>query len=695
MELRVFISSTFRDLQEEREYLSKKVFPAIRKLCRDRGVEFTEIDLRWGLTHEEAKNGRIIRTCLEEIDKCRPYFIGIMGSRYGWVPQFHEVQRDPDLVRNHPWVEDLIADGASILEIEFEYAALRDPLHTEFANFYARKQHINHQLPYEVDLSDNHERLEALKEKVRASGLPLHEFTGAESLGDHIYHDLVAIINSNWKASEEVSPLDHERRRHEAFASSRRHAYIASPKYVKVLNEYSQTDGNPIVIFAASGSGKSALLSYWIHQYKERHPNDFVIQHFVGIGTSAGDEKGILSHIMAEIKARYGLTEELPTQPEKIVTDFPLWLARVQNERLVVAIDALNQLEDRAHNLEWLPHHIPANIKFITSTTSEVMVRKLESRSWRSLPLAPLTIDEREAIIVRFLSEYHKGLSLEQSSRIAKDRKSASPLFLRTLLEELRLFGSFEHLEQNIDSYLACDGLDDLFQLVLERMEDDYGARTVREVMSLICASRKGLSERELADLIPITRMRLSAFLIALDYHLHRRDGLLTFFHDYLRSAVEKRYLSSPAKAKKAHFNIGDYMSKQVASARRADEEPWQWEQSEEWEKLKNSLTDIPRFEILSEKERQYELLAYWRKLEGKFDLRAEYSKALRDYEKSFPIDENSAKIYLQLANFYLIAGRFVEAKTFFERSIEICKRIFGVESDQLSQSLDDYATLL
>src|SRR5689334_2215322 len=96
-ELRVFISSTFRDLQEEREHLVKKVFPEIRALCRERGITFTEVDLRWGLTEEQSMLGMVIRTCLEEVDKCRPYFIGLLGSRYGWVPELHEIMMDPDL----------------------------------------------------------------------------------------------------------------------------------------------------------------------------------------------------------------------------------------------------------------------------------------------------------------------------------------------------------------------------------------------------------------------------------------------------------------------------------------------------------------------------------------------------------------------------------------------------------------------
>ncbi|MGE3801444.1 MAG: DUF4062 domain-containing protein [Candidatus Kapaibacterium sp.] len=67
-ELRIFISSTFRDLGEEREHLIKKIFPEIRALCRERGVTFTDVDLRWGLTEEQATLGTVIRTCLEEVD---------------------------------------------------------------------------------------------------------------------------------------------------------------------------------------------------------------------------------------------------------------------------------------------------------------------------------------------------------------------------------------------------------------------------------------------------------------------------------------------------------------------------------------------------------------------------------------------------------------------------------------------------
>ena len=47
--VRVFISSTFRDMFREREILVKRIFPQLRKLCEERFVTWGEVDLRWGV----------------------------------------------------------------------------------------------------------------------------------------------------------------------------------------------------------------------------------------------------------------------------------------------------------------------------------------------------------------------------------------------------------------------------------------------------------------------------------------------------------------------------------------------------------------------------------------------------------------------------------------------------------------------
>jgi hypothetical protein len=105
--VRVFISSTFRDMQAERDELAKVIFPELKRFCREREVEFVEVDLRLGVTEEQSQRGETLRLCLEEINRCRPYFIGLLGERYGWIPG--ELQ--PDEKEDYPWIEKLAMDS--------------------------------------------------------------------------------------------------------------------------------------------------------------------------------------------------------------------------------------------------------------------------------------------------------------------------------------------------------------------------------------------------------------------------------------------------------------------------------------------------------------------------------------------------------------------------------------------------------
>ena len=66
-QIRVFISSTFRDMGAERDHLVKFVFPQLRRLCESRGVVWGEVDLRWGITNEQLAEGQVLPLWLAEI----------------------------------------------------------------------------------------------------------------------------------------------------------------------------------------------------------------------------------------------------------------------------------------------------------------------------------------------------------------------------------------------------------------------------------------------------------------------------------------------------------------------------------------------------------------------------------------------------------------------------------------------------
>lgn len=97
--IRLFVSSTFRDFQRERAILASDVFPDIAHYCSDRGFQFQPIDLRWGIAESEAAQQRTLQICLNEVARCtqtslRPYFLVLLGTRYGWRPLPSAIEKD-------------------------------------------------------------------------------------------------------------------------------------------------------------------------------------------------------------------------------------------------------------------------------------------------------------------------------------------------------------------------------------------------------------------------------------------------------------------------------------------------------------------------------------------------------------------------------------------------------------------------
>ena len=83
----VFVSSTFRDFHGERDVLVGVVRARLDDRLASLGCRVEMIDLRWGVgldgVDEATAQERTLSVCLEEIDRSRPLFVGLMGDRYG------------------------------------------------------------------------------------------------------------------------------------------------------------------------------------------------------------------------------------------------------------------------------------------------------------------------------------------------------------------------------------------------------------------------------------------------------------------------------------------------------------------------------------------------------------------------------------------------------------------------------------
>jgi tetratricopeptide (TPR) repeat protein len=388
------------------------------------------------------------------------------------------------------------------------------------------------------------------------------------------------------------------------------------------LNHHAQENGPPIVVLGESGSGKSALLAKWASQYRSSHPNELFIMHFIGATSFSADWAAMLRMIMGEFKRRFAIQLEIPDQPDALRSAFANWLhMAAAGGRVVVILDALNQLEDRdgAPDLVWLPDLIPENIRMIVSTLPGRPLDELTNRGWPVLIVKALEIEERKQLISDYLAQYTKVLSPKFVERISNVPQTSNPLYLRTLLEELRLYGDHFTLEKRIEHYLGASKVEDLYEKILQRYEQDYERDRpglVREAMSLLWAARRGLAETELLDMLgtngnPLPRAYWSPLFLAVEQSLVNRSGLIGFFHDYMRQAVRDRYLPEANYEIDAHLRLAEYFGDRDISLRKVDELPWQMVKARSWNDLYRLLSEMPFFRAAWDQNR-FDVMSYW-----------------------------------------------------------------------------------
>ena len=362
--------------------------------------------------------------------------------------------------------------------------------------------------------------------------------------------------------------------------------YIGRREYFERLDAHADGEGPALVVLGASGGGKSALLDNWELERGGAHPDELLLSHFVGASPASGDWAGMLRRLMGELMKHFAIELEIPDSLVELRSAFAnlLHMAAAKG-RVVLIIDALDQLEDRegARELLWLPALVPANMRLVLSTLPGASLDKLTKRGWPTLTVEPLRPEERKLLIDSYLAQH--TMSPERSDRIAAASQSANPLFLRALLEELRVRGQHETLDERITDLLATAGPEELYALILERYEADYDRERpnlVREAMSLIWAARGGLSESELLDLLGmggrLPRASWSPLCLAAEHSLVDRAGCLTFSHECLRAAVRRRYVPTSDAQAAVHLRLADYFGTQERrlTARGIDELPWQ-----------------------------------------------------------------------------------------------------------------------
>jgi len=159
--VRIYISTTYDDMHSERDVLAREVFPRLRERFGPRGIHVVGVDLRWGVEGERDEDLGII---LDEIERSRPFFVGILGERYGRaasVPDGISPYGIPDASGLDRPIE--AGNGLSLTAMEILHGVLEHPETKETSFFYLRDPGFSVHVPEYKRREFVHESEEAVR----------------------------------------------------------------------------------------------------------------------------------------------------------------------------------------------------------------------------------------------------------------------------------------------------------------------------------------------------------------------------------------------------------------------------------------------------------------------------------------------------------------------------------------------------
>jgi tetratricopeptide (TPR) repeat protein len=417
--------------------------------------------------------------------------------------------------------------------------------------------------------------------------------------------------------------------------------------------------------------------------------------------------------LIAEIKGWSEDPEEVPRSHDDILRSFPVWLAKAriraerEGVRSIFVLDALNQLEDQDHArlLGCLPSHpFTGPLRLIVSNLPGDMLEAVGRRGWASLRVQPLTPDERHRLIADYLARFGKKLDAPRLERLAAAPAAANPLYLKILLDELRVTGTHERLDERLANDLSAPDTAALLRMVLARYERDYERDRkglVSEALGLIWAARRGLTETELLRLLRPTDLpwlplaTWAPLRAALEEGLVDRGGILNFAHDFLGAAVEAAFVPDANAAKHLRLWLVDEFEAQPITTRSCDELPWLLRMAGERDRLRACLLDIGRFLEINERD-QDELMRHWVWLGEERTMGQAY---VASFEKwSSGPDRGETVISLaanRLGNLLEVSILFAEAEAMYRRSLVIDEQIYGKDRPVVATDLNNLALVL
>ena len=558
--IRFFISSTFSDMERERDIL-RVIFQELKPKYKEKGWQLDVVDLRWGINHLEGLDNKTMSICLGEIEHCqtvspRPNFIMLVGEYFGWLPlpeeiKFSEMDRmslsssqialfKEWYVRDDNYLDEpryvLKGREGKYIDNTVFHEEVEKPLSKALfpitRGLSATQQEImkgmesedaqDHVIAYVRTLkkaptsyssSGFRETIsQTLLRRIVKKQLGNHHYIaptfnfsdysfGKEdrALYDSFKKHITEVIEKEIEASVK-KPLDYEVSEHFEHADALANEFVGRDDEIKQILEYvnnSEAD-TALWIKGPAGVGKSALVSK-IAAINGYNKTTIIFCGLTEKSSSPSEIEKTIHERVRPLTSYKGRTKDGKIIP--LDHGFP-WLTVSSPARHLFIIDNAGGIKDA-----YLQNIFPRGEKGVYAPGIKVIFTSTEGDSFypggyiKEMPIRELGLADSQKVIAGSLSAHGRKISESQKQELSHQLEDAKRTgwYLKLLSQSLSSIRSWESLPVYPKDTIGLS--DELIRKIVAD-DDKYGYGAAPIVLSAFSMDRIGLNDEEILGLL-------------------------------------------------------------------------------------------------------------------------------------------------------------------------------------------------
>lgn len=556
-----FISSTFKDMQLERDLMKRIVMPTINQELMKYGISMQCIDLRWGIDTRNLSiiesQHKVLSSCYSEIKKSRPYFISFIGDYYGSLIEDAALQAQ----YYYGYTSDKNTKK-SITELEIDYARELYEDHSKIL-FCIKKEGNS------TEGSENKERLIKLKNKIKEeygnkNQIIEYDYQYSQEKGKKILsnnlkdeivkHILDNIDYTNYNIPENVYDVNNNyfnsiiNNNNEGFAGR-------EEETSKILNFINSSKHKLLTIIGQSGIGKTFLISNLIKTLEAKNIKH--AKYLCGINDNTILSNDVVRHIIYQLNNNIDINELESITVDNFIENITKLSIK---EKTCLIIDAVEQLKNPLELLRILnTFSYSSNIKIIITTTTDFKyLDRLNTLDREKLLMSNLKLEDAKQVFDNYFIAQRKDKMdnvKETLFRTKKEKLIANPIYLSLIIQKLNNLSYFDfnkiykmdlEFNQALENYLLSSigktsdsiekELDDLKLSIIKEIESG------QEMLDFMSIAEEGISYDEIEFILsklnkPYLTVEYSNFLKMCDSFVSEYDdGYWRIKHKYIKN---------------------------------------------------------------------------------------------------------------------------------------------------------------